>query len=279
MSSPEELLSIGEVVKATGLTESTLRAWEQRHGFPAPEREPSGHRRYSAKDVEDIRAVIAQRTRGISLGQAIEQVGSARSASSGSFFATLRERHPSLQPVRATKRHLLALAQSIEEESTARAEPALLIGGFQREGFYRASEARWQDLARGAAAAFVLADFKRARRPRGGPTEVPLADHEPALREWVLICLAPEHGVCMVGWEPPGSDAGEDRRRQFELLYSLRPAVVRDATRVALSIAARKAPRLAEGFAIDPDEIANQSAESQVDLSAAITARLLSKLG
>jgi DNA-binding transcriptional MerR regulator len=40
-------LSIGDVVAATGIGEATLRAWERRFGFPAPRREPSGHRRYS----------------------------------------------------------------------------------------------------------------------------------------------------------------------------------------------------------------------------------------
>lgn len=277
MSSPEENSPIGAVVKATGLTEATLRAWEQRYGFPAPAREASGHRRYSATDVEQIRAVIEQRERGLSLAQAIERVVSARSASGGSFFAALRDGHPDLQPVRASKRQLLALAHAIEEESCARAEPMLLIGGFQRERFFRASERRWRDLARGASQSIVFADFERARAPRGGPTEVPLAERDPALREWVLVCLAPEHGACMVGWEPPGSEAETDAQRRFELLYSVRPAVVRDAARVALSILTRNAPR--HTLAIDLDQVANQSAESQVDLSGTITARLLSKLG
>ena len=52
----EAALSIGDVVAATGVGEATLRAWERRFGFPAPRREPSGHRRYSAGEVERIRS-------------------------------------------------------------------------------------------------------------------------------------------------------------------------------------------------------------------------------
>ena len=56
-------LSIGDVVAATGVGEATLRAWERRFGFPAPRREPSGHRRYSRDEVERIRAVVRERRR------------------------------------------------------------------------------------------------------------------------------------------------------------------------------------------------------------------------
>src|SRR4051794_16524089 len=81
-------LSIGDVVQATGLTEATLRAWERRYGFPQPQREPSGHRRYAAADVERILRVVGERERGISLPVAIERV---RLAPSGvpSLFARL----------------------------------------------------------------------------------------------------------------------------------------------------------------------------------------------
>src|SRR4051794_38414262 len=65
--------SIGDVVRATGLTEATLRAWERRYDFPHPQREPSGHRRYPAEEVERILRVVAERERGIALPVAIER--------------------------------------------------------------------------------------------------------------------------------------------------------------------------------------------------------------
>ncbi len=278
MSSPEKSpLTIGDVVQATGLTEATLRAWERRYNFPQPQREPSGHRRYGAAEVERILRVIAERERGIELPVAIER---ARLSSAGvpSLYAQLRERRPDLQPMKVRKRHLTPLARAIEEESAARAERALLIGSFQRERFYRRSERRWAELARGAECAFVFADFKRARQPKGAPAELPIDRSHPVSREWALICEAPEHGACMVAWEPPGSSASDDAEREFELLLSVEPAVVREAAETATALAAPLAPELAKRARAYLEKVAPARAETQLRLSSAVTARLLSAL-
>jgi MerR family transcriptional regulator, light-induced transcriptional regulator len=273
----ESLLSIGDVVRATGLTEATLRAWERRYDFPQPQRQPSGHRRYAAEEVERILRVVAERERGIALPVAIERarLGPSRVPS---LFAQLRERRPDLQPVTVRKRHLAPLARAIEEESAARAERALLIGSFQRERFYRQSEARWRELSAGAACAFVFADFARARRPRGAPAELPIDRSHPVSREWALVCEAPEHGACMVAWEPPGRSAPADSEREFELLLSVEPAVVREAAETAAALAAPLAPDVAGQARGYLEHLAPPAAESQLRLSAAITARLLASL-
>src|SRR5882672_1009760 len=99
-------LSIGDVVAATGVGEATLRAWERRFGFPTPRREPSGHRRYSRGDVEQIRSVVRERGRGLSLAVAIERV-TAEAAGPPSLFAPLRERRPDLLPVSIRKGQML----------------------------------------------------------------------------------------------------------------------------------------------------------------------------
>ncbi|HEX2266183.1 MAG TPA: DICT sensory domain-containing protein [Solirubrobacterales bacterium] len=270
-------LSIGDVVRATGLGEATLRAWERRYGFPQPEREPSGHRRYAAEEVERILRVVAERERGVALPIAIER---ARAVSTGvpSLFAQLRERRPDLQPMTVRKRHLTSLAHAIEEESAARAERALLIGSFQRERFYRRSERRWAELAQGAATAFVFADFKRAKLRAGGPAELPIDRSHPVSREWALICAAPEHGACMVAWEPPGRSAPGDPEREFELLLSVEPAVVREAAEVATAVAAPVAPAIAERARGYLEELTPPRPETQLRPSGAITARLLSAL-
>src|SRR6201996_5505263 len=135
-------LSIGDVVAATGVGEATLRAWERRFGFPSPRREPSGHRRYSAEEVERIRSVVRERDRGLSLAVAIERV-TAVPAGPPSIFAPLRERRPDLLPVSIRKPYLVQLTRAVEEESAARAERALIIGAFQQPENYRASEERW----------------------------------------------------------------------------------------------------------------------------------------
>jgi MerR family transcriptional regulator, light-induced transcriptional regulator len=44
--------SIAAVSKLTGISCHTLRVWERRYGFPAPERSASGHRRYDRMQVQ-----------------------------------------------------------------------------------------------------------------------------------------------------------------------------------------------------------------------------------
>jgi DICT domain-containing protein len=278
VSSPTKTpLSIGDVVQATGLTEATLRAWERRYQFPQPQREASGHRRYDPEEVERILRVLAERERGIALPVAIERARHAPPRVP-SLFAQLRERRPDLQPMTVRKRHLTRLARAIEEESAARAERALLIGSFQRERFYRSSEARWRELAAGAQSAFVFADFEEVRRPRGAPAELPLERSHPVAREWALVCAAPEHGACMVAWEPPGRSRPGDAEREFELLLSVEPAVVREAAEAAAGLAATLAPDIAERARDYLEGVAPPRAETQLRLSGAITARLLEGL-
>lgn len=49
----------------TGVSATTLRAWERRYGFLKPRRTPSGHRLYGAHHVELIRRALALRERGV----------------------------------------------------------------------------------------------------------------------------------------------------------------------------------------------------------------------
>ena len=50
-------LSIAAVERDTGLSKDTLRVWERRYGFPAPQRDASGERAYSLAEVEKLRVV------------------------------------------------------------------------------------------------------------------------------------------------------------------------------------------------------------------------------
>jgi MerR family transcriptional regulator, light-induced transcriptional regulator len=270
-------LSIGDVVRATGVGEATLRAWERRFGFPEPQREPSGHRRYSTEDVERIARVVEERDRGLALPVAIDR---ARRAATGvpSLFARLRDRRPDVQPMPVRKRRLIALSHAVEDESAARAERSLLIGSFQRERFYRQSEPRWRELAAGADLAFVLADFRRPKNPPGRPVEVPVDRSHPVSREWGLICEAPEHAACLIAWEPPGQADAPDLERRFEVLLSVEPAVVREAAESAAAIAAPFAPEVAEAARTRLEELATPRADSQLRLASAITARLVAAL-
>jgi DNA-binding transcriptional MerR regulator len=269
-------LSIGDVVAATGVGEATLRAWERRFGFPSPRREPSGHRRYSGDEVERIRAVVRERDRGLSLAVAIERI-SAEPNGPPSLFAPLRERRPDLLPVAIRKRQMLHLSRAVEEESAARAERALMIGAFQRPEFFRASEARWQRLSRGAGLTFVLATFEQARRPQGGPIEVPIDTAEPIADEWAVICLAPGYSACLIGWETVAATGRDDGERSFEALLSVEPSVVREAAGAAVAIAAANEPQIAERARSYLDRIPDSSQRSQLRLAAAITARAFAR--
>jgi DICT domain-containing protein len=273
----EGTLSIGDVVAATGVGEATLRAWERRFGFPAPRREPSGHRRYSAVEVERIRSVVRERGRGLSLPVAIERV-TAASSGPPSLFAPLRERRPDLLPVSIRKGQMLHLSRAVEEESAARAERALMIGAFQRPEFYRESEQRWRRLARGAGVTFVLASFDQARTPAEGPVEVPIAGSEPIADEWAVICLAPGYSACLIGWETVGAAGVADADRTFDALLSVEPSVVREAAGAAVAIAAAGEPEIAERARGYLDRIPDSSQRSQLRLAGAITARAFARM-
>lgn len=50
-------MTIADVERDTGLGKDTLRAWERRYGFPQPQRDAQGERRYAAAEVEKLRAI------------------------------------------------------------------------------------------------------------------------------------------------------------------------------------------------------------------------------
>ena len=235
-----ELLTIGDLARAVGLTSATLRAWEQRHGFPRPERLPSGHRRYPAAQVERVRDVLRRREEGVRLDAAIAQVleapdPAAEAAHPGSVYAELRRQHPALAGHRLRKRTLTALSWAIEDEFCAKAADPYLFGAFQRREFYDASRPRWRELARVARSAVVLADFPEPAA--GPPAEVPLGPASPMHREWTVVCDARELAAALSAWELPGQAGVPDADRLFECVWTVDPAAVRTAARVCAAVA------------------------------------------
>jgi DICT domain-containing protein len=214
----------------------TLRTWEARYGVPTPSRGASGHRRYREADVELVREAVRLRESGLAMPGAVARARSRASEIETSVFAALRSRYDELGVQLLNKPTVLALSRALEDECCAQADPSLLFASFQREHHYRASQDRWRDLSRTARVAVVFADFeqpveRRAAPPRS-PVEVVVPTDAPLNREWVLVCDSERHPGCLVGWERPGQQHVPDSRRQFEMLWSLDPAVVRDAARV-----------------------------------------------
>ena len=213
-SAPEPGMTMREMSARSGVSEATLRMWEVRHGFPEPQRRSSGHRRYSELDLARVRAVVRARDSGLSLRAAIELAAGEADEQSPSVYASLRSRVPGLEPQLVPKRGMLGMSRAIEDECLARAERPLLFGCFQRERFYRQSEERWRELARTAERAVVLADFRRVRRPRQAPLEVPIRASDPVAREWAIVCESPALRPCLAGWERPHEGRASARSRR-----------------------------------------------------------------
>ncbi|WP_210437910.1 DICT sensory domain-containing protein [Nocardioides xinjiangensis] len=247
-------LTIGDLAQRTGVPITTLRSWERRYGFPRPSRRAGGHRRYSEADVDAVLAVQARRRAGLSLAAAVQravQQVEAPAARSGSLFAELRRRHPLLRPQVLTRRTLVAMSHAIEDECCARAADPLLFGGFQREDFLRSSYDRWRELARTARRAVVFADLvDPAPVQPGALVEVALPHESPLNREWIVVCDAADLPACLVAVERPGQPAGPGR--SFEAVWSVDPVVVRDAGRIASSLADELRPDWRSGPALPP---------------------------
>jgi MerR family transcriptional regulator, light-induced transcriptional regulator len=277
MSDNGATLSIGAMVKATGVGEATLRAWERRFGFPTPKREPSGHRRYSATDVDRVNAVLRNRSDGLSLAQSIEHVIARGRPRADSVFARLREVRPELAAQGIGSREMGRLSRAVEDELGARAEPGLLLGAFQREGAYRRSEPRWADLVRAGMESFVIADFPEVRKRAGRPTEVPGADSGPMASEWVLVAVASDSRVCVVGRERPGQDPRDDGRI-FDGFLSLDADVVKAAAQTAIDLAVPHAPGVASAAQVLLDDAPLPDPATQLRLAGAITSRFVANL-
>ena len=233
-----------DVVSRTGVPAGTLRMWEARYGFPAPDRLASGHRRYSPGDCEAIARVLEERERGLSLPAAIERARAAPAGPEPSLFAALRAARPALAPHVMPKRALIALSHAIEDEWLARAERSRLFASFQRERFYRASEPRWREMARTADLTVAFADFARPRVRQGGVCELPLPDDAPLRREWAIVCEGERLSVALTAWELASQPPADDLERRFETIWTVEPEPVRHVANAAAALAARIEPNL-----------------------------------
>lgn len=74
--------SIDAVARLTGLGKDTLRAWERRYGFPAPQRDALGERRYPPEQVARLVEIARQVRQGRRPGQLLG-AGAAATATAG----------------------------------------------------------------------------------------------------------------------------------------------------------------------------------------------------
>jgi DICT domain-containing protein len=239
-------LSLGDLASRTGVPPATLRTWQSRYAFPVGSATEGARRRYRLADLRQIEEVVRLRRSGLGVATAIATVVQAPPPAIESFFAHLRTYRPDLEPAVLPKRILSALSWAVEDEYCSRAIRPLLFAGFQRQALYRPAETRWRELSRTAEATVIFADFEQVSEPSPRLLEVPLAADAPARREWILICDSPDSPACVTGWELANPGPVPDAERRFETLWSLEPAVVREATRIGLGLVARIDPGRAQ---------------------------------
>lgn len=97
-------ISAGSTIRAveieTGIHAMTLREWERRFGFPAPERRPGSNRRlYSRADVARLKLVKLALGRGYRIGDVVRKSSDelAAIASSDGSLAAVGEPRPTLE--------------------------------------------------------------------------------------------------------------------------------------------------------------------------------------
>ena len=60
------------VIKETGLTPATIRAWERRYGLFKPKRSPGGQRLYSEDEISLLKWLVERQKEGLSISRAID---------------------------------------------------------------------------------------------------------------------------------------------------------------------------------------------------------------
>lgn len=116
------LYNIKAVVQATGISPSTLRAWERRYNMCRPQRSESGYRLYSDRDVAIIRWLKAQVDAGMAISQAVawlEALGADGESSEQGVLPALGVMQPAYQgvglPTREAVRSFEALRADLSE--------------------------------------------------------------------------------------------------------------------------------------------------------------------
>jgi DICT domain-containing protein len=246
-------LAIKDVAERTGIAAGTIRMWEQRYGFPVPERTASGYRRYTAQDVDVLQRVAAFRESGLSVPAAIERARvSAEPAEQPSIYGAILSSGAPVQSQQLRKRTLISISRAIEDEMLARGTSPVVVGAFQQERNYRVVQHRYRRLAQVADVAIVFADFPELRVAPDEPTEIPVSPDESIGNEWAVVVDAPGFAACLLAWEHPRSRAEEagtaDGERRFESLWTMDPEVVRRASLASAALASKVSAEIGEGM-------------------------------
>lgn len=232
-----EGFSIGVLASRTGLTPAVLRTWEHRFGFPAGQRSPAGHRRFTEADVRRVREVLEVRDSGVPLQLAIDSVA-RRDAEGpdGSVHAALVRDFPELRPQRLGRPALVAASYAVEDESLARADRPVVLGAFQSGYHFGRARHRWDELARTASWCAVVAEFDDdlPADPEARPARCEIPEGSPLRREWVVVSVSAGFSAVVSAWEVPAPPGPEP---VFESVISTHRPVALAAARVIAATA------------------------------------------
>lgn len=235
MSDAEQGFSIGVLAARAGVTPGVLRTWENRYGFPAGERSPAGHRRFTDVDVDLVRRVLEMRDRGLPLQVAIDTVVRDREVEDErSVFAAAASAAPGVRPLRLGRRALIAASHAVEDECLSRGDRAVVLGAFQLGHRYASSRRRWEELGRTAAWAAVVADFddETPADLTASPARCQLPGDSPLRREWAVVGLGESYAALVAAWEVPSGGA----EPSYEAVISTHRDVVVAAARVLTGV-------------------------------------------
>lgn len=121
MQKSVEFRRIAGVSELLGIPVPTIRSWERRYGFPVPSRTQGKHRRYSLDEIEQLRMMRDEITRGHSASEAVDIVRrhSSMERPRSELLDRFLEAAMTLDPVRL-RETLMSGSESMGVEATVR---------------------------------------------------------------------------------------------------------------------------------------------------------------
>jgi hypothetical protein len=82
-----QMMTISEAAAVLNVSSTTIRSWEQRFGYPIPQRSPGGHRRFVYGEIVALREGLAE---GLSISSAVSRARDGLASDSRGLVAALR---------------------------------------------------------------------------------------------------------------------------------------------------------------------------------------------
>ncbi len=214
-------IRIAAAADLLGVSPSTLRAWERRHGFPAPRRSAGGHRQYDLGEVEALQAAL-RRTADVGAAVGLARAGATEPGGAGGG-----------SPTGAASRLADAFGAFRAEEADRAVEASLAVRGLERTLEEVLLPAAEKAPAASAEAGFAwrwsagwLAAQARLAGPATRPEAVLVFDASAAASADGLHVQALELVLRRAGARVLGLPAGTDPDRLGRALRALEPGAV-----------------------------------------------------